>query len=127
MVKRALHIGLAGPIDDSKVTAGMDAESVQKKVNAGAQKAHATGLYHVECTFFEPKDFAETLAELRKKLEAGTWDALIIGGGVRAIPSITPIFEQIVNASREAAPKTKMLFQMAPDDIRETLERGFEK
>lgn len=123
--KRILHIGLAGPLTNEQSTAGMTAEWIQGQVNKGAEKARQAG-HVVEPTFFDPPNFSEALNKIKKELESGEWDALIIGGGLRATPSLTPQFEQVVNTAREAAPKTRLLFQMAPGDVFETIQRGFE-
>lgn len=104
----------------------MTAESIQSKVNSGAQKARDTGLYDVQLTFIDPETFSSSLSELRKELETGNWDALVVGGGIRLAPSLTPMFERIVNTAREVAPKTMLLFQMEPGDLCETVVRGFE-
>ena len=125
MKKQILHFGLAGPTQDSQATTGMTKDSIESQVKSGAQKARDTGLYDVQLTFIEPETFATSLGELRKELETGKWDALVIGGGLRMGVPLTPMFEQVVNTSREAAPRTKVLFQMAPGDIDVTVKRGF--
>ena len=118
---KILHFGLAGHPTDSSISKG----AVQSLVNEGADKARAAG-YEAHLTFLEPENFPDCLIDLKRKLETGAWDALIIGGGLRVTPALTPQFEQTINVAREAAPGMKILFQMAPGDIFETVQRGFE-
>ncbi|EME48335.1 hypothetical protein DOTSEDRAFT_108113, partial [Dothistroma septosporum NZE10] len=94
----------------------------QALVNEGADKARAAG-YEVQLTFVDPAVFPNHLSELRQRVETGKWDALIIGGGLKNAPSLTKEFEQTVNLARTSAPKMKILFQMAPGDIYETIQR----
>lgn len=95
------------------------------KVTSAAARAEATGLYTVRPTFFMPEDFDSTLATLREQLATGEWDALVIGGGLKMTAPLTVQFEKVVNACREVSPRTRMLFQAAPGDLDEVVERGF--
>lgn len=124
--KQILHFGLAGPLNNEQITAGMTRESIQSKVTAGADAAIASGKYDVQLTFAEFETLDEEIGKLRKALESGRWDALVIGGALRGAPPVLPQFEQVVNLSREVAPKTKILFQGSPGDIYEVCRRGFE-
>ena len=123
--KRVLHIGLGGPINNEQVTAGMTEELIRNKVMEGIDNAHKAG-HHVQPTFFQPENFLEKLGEVKKELETGKWDALLVGGGMRFTPSLTPQFEQLINTARVASPGTRMLFQAAPNDVADTIKRGFE-
>lgn len=125
--KQIIHFGLAGPLKDQQVTAGMTRESIQSQVTAGADKARESGKYDVQLTFAEEDEIEQAIKDLRKELESGKWDALVIGGALRAAPPMTPNFEKVVNMWAQVAPKTKILFQMAPGDIYEVCQRGFEQ
>lgn len=116
---KILHFGLAGHPTDASVSN----EKVQALVNEGAEKARAAG-YEVQLTFIEVEDFPEALAALKQNLKSGNWDALVVGGGLRVAPPLTPLFEQTINVAKDAAPGMKILFQMAPGDIYETVQRG---
>lgn len=120
--KRALHFGLSGHPTDPTLSPSI----VQYQVTEGADKAREAG-YEVQTTFFSPEDFESSFERLRAELATGKWDALIIGGGVRMAPNLTPQFERTINIARTTAPETKILFQAAPGDIREVLGRGFEE
>ena len=68
-------------------------------------------------------DFGEVGAQkARQWLEAGQYDAVLIGAGVRLIASNTLLFESIVNAAHTTQPGCRVVFNRAavptPDDIR---------
>ncbi|CAK3933046.1 Hypothetical predicted protein [Lecanosticta acicola] len=119
--KRILHFGLPGHPTDPSVSN----ESIQAIVTSGAEKARKAG-YDVQLTFLDPEDFTSSLSNLKSELGTGKWDALVIGGGIRVAPQFVVQFEQTINIAREVAPKTRILFQAAPGDIYETVQRGFE-
>lgn len=120
--KRALHFGLTGhPTDPTQSPA-----IVQAKVTEGADRAREAG-YEVQTTFFDLDDLESSFERLQAELATGRWDALIIGGGIRMTPGLTPEFERTVDIARRTAPETKILFQASPGDIREVLRRGFEE
>jgi len=50
-------------------------------------------------------------------------DAVMIGGGIRAIPANTELFERIVNAVHELAPGAQFAFNAGPDTTLEALGR----
>lgn len=53
---------------------------------------------------------------IRSALEAEPWDCILIGNGVRSIPSNFLLFETLVNMIIEFAPKAKICFNTKPDD-----------
>ncbi|WP_205875688.1 hypothetical protein [Mycobacterium camsae] len=68
-------------------------------------------------------DFGEAGAsKARQWLEAGHYDAVLIGAGVRLVASNTLLFESIVNAAHVSQPGCRFVFnrgaQSTPDDIR---------
>lgn len=103
----------------------MTPEQLESHVKAGAQRARDTGLYDVQLTFFHLETFEQTLSDFRKEMQSGKWDAIVVGGGLKGSPTLTPQFELVVNAARELSPRTKLLFQSAPGDIDATIQRGF--
>ncbi|OBI76424.1 hypothetical protein [Mycobacterium asiaticum] len=68
-------------------------------------------------------DFGEAgAAKARHWLRAKSYDAVLIGAGVRLVASNTLLFEAIVNAAHIAQPHCRFVFnyaaQSTPDDIR---------
>jgi hypothetical protein len=68
-------------------------------------------------------DFGETGAEkARQWLQAGRYDAVLIGAGIRLIAANTLLFESIVNAAHATQPGCRFVFNRAalstPGDIR---------
>jgi hypothetical protein len=52
-------------------------------------------------------------------------DGVLIGGGVVSNPAMTYFMEQTVNATRESAPKAKIMFHDHSVSVRATVERWF--
>lgn len=79
-----------------------------------------TAGYHVDNCLI---DFgAAGAAKARQWLDASRYDAVLIGAGVRLVPSNTLLFESIVNAAHVTQPGCRFVFnytaQSSPDDIR---------
>jgi hypothetical protein len=53
---------------------------------------------------------------IKKALESRSWDCILIGNGVRSIPSNFLLFELLINMIVEFAPNTKVCFNTKPDD-----------
>lgn len=91
------------------------------------------GLHH-EIFWLDPvaaEDAPISTSSLKKLIsqgppQGGNWDAYLIGGGLKMIPSITPLFEDIINtiiASNTGKPK--ILFSANGMDHWEVAKRGF--
>ena len=68
-------------------------------------------------------DFGEAgIEKARTQLAAKTYDAVLIGAGVRLVATNTLLFEAIVNAAHSANPGCRFVFNYSPtstsDDIR---------
>lgn len=65
---------------------------------------------------------ATALDTVRAAITAKTYDAVLIGAGVRLVPSNTQLFESIVNLVHTTLPHARFVFNQAaetsPDDIR---------
>ena len=69
-------------------------------------------------------DLGETAeAAARAALEAGPYDVVLIGAGVRAIPAQFALFEKLINVVHEHAPKARICFNTRPDDTTEAVLR----
>ena len=118
MTKTILLSGLGryGPQED--VTTNFE------KAQAEIQRAHSAG-YETTLLELNPNDEAGTLATVTEMLTERHFDGFLIGFGLRAKKEYTPLFEAVVNASREVSPGTKLLFSTAPDAVWEAIVRAF--
>lgn len=69
-------------------------------------------------------DFGETAeAVVQKQLKQNRFDCVLIGAGVRTVPSNFLLFEKLVNVVHEGAPQAKLCFNQLPSDIAEAVQR----
>jgi len=99
---------------------GMDAT----KVFAGLKSCEdeLTGLgYSVQMCY---TDFGETAeAVVQSALKQKAYDCVLIGAGVRTVPSNFILFEKLVNVVHEHAPQAKLCFNTLPHDTTEAIKR----
>ena len=69
-------------------------------------------------------DFGETAeAVVQDQLKQKRFDCVLIGAGVRTIPSNFILFEKLINVVHEHAPQAKLCFYQLPGDITEAVKR----
>ena len=69
-------------------------------------------------------DFGETAeAVVQDHLEQKRFDCVLIGAGVRTVPSNFLLFEKLVNVVHEGAPQAKLCFNQLPSDIAAAVQR----
>jgi hypothetical protein len=117
---RVLLIGLA-PASVDLSDAPIDLATLEARIAAGDAAVAAAGYDAVSCQI--GADPTEGEAEVRAQLARGPWDAVMIGGGIRAIPAHTELFERIVNAVHELAPGARFAFNAGPDTTLAALDR----
>jgi len=61
-------------------------------------------------------DASTARPDVEKVLESKSWDCILIGNGVRSIPSNFLLFEMLINMIVEFAPQAKVCFNTKPDD-----------
>ena len=62
-------------------------------------------------------DFGETAeAVVRSQLKQKRFDCVLIGAGVRTMPSKFLLFEKLINVVHEHAPQAKLCFNTKPSD-----------
>lgn len=124
MTVSAIQIGLDPDVID--VTSpdfaqftGLTREKLRAANDQNVAGLRAAG-YHVENCLIPFGEAGATKA--RQALEAGSYDAVLIGAGVRLVAGNTLLFESIVNAAHIAQPGCRFVFNKAavatPDDIR---------
>jgi hypothetical protein len=69
-------------------------------------------------------DFGETAeATVQKQLEQKQFACILIGAGIRTIPSNFMLFEKLINVVHEHAPRAKLCFNTTPSDTTEAIQR----
>ncbi len=95
----------------AKVLAGMDAA-------AEGMKDHGYEVHH--CL----TDFGQTAEEIvTAQLQRWHYDCVLIGAGVRTVPSNFILFERLINLVHIHAPHSKICFNTNPSDTLEALQR----
>ncbi|GAA3529488.1 hypothetical protein GCM10022222_10570 [Amycolatopsis ultiminotia] len=67
----------------------------------------------------------EGAAKARKWLEAGRYDAVLIGAGVRLVASNSLLFESIVNDAHRTQPGCRFVFNHSPESTPEDIRRWY--
>lgn len=62
---------------------------------------------------------------VKETLAGQSWDGFVIGNGIRGTPSLTVLFEELVQIAREVAPNTPIGFNTHPMDVGDTIRRMF--
>jgi protein-L-isoaspartate O-methyltransferase len=69
-------------------------------------------------------DFGETAeAVLRDRLKAAKYDCVLVGAGVRTVPTQFILFEKLINIIHEHAPTARICFNTKPGDTAEAVRR----
>ncbi|HEY4240924.1 MAG TPA: hypothetical protein VGM88_13970 [Kofleriaceae bacterium] len=82
---------------------------------AAHARAAALDVDLVEC-LFAPADPPALLALIGAALDAGPFDAIVIGGGLRKPPDLLALFEAVVNLVHRRAPAAAIAFNTSPAD-----------
>lgn len=98
----------------------MTAEKVFAGIKASEEELTKLG-YTVQTCMTDFGDTAE--AVVRADLGQRQWDCVMIGAGVRTVPSNFLLFEKLVNVVHEHAPLAKICFNQLPADIGESVKR----
>jgi DNA-binding LacI/PurR family transcriptional regulator len=100
---------------------GMTAPKVMEGLKACEQELTGLG-YNVQMCY---TDFGETAeAVLQDALKQKHFDCVLIGAGVRSVPSNLLLFEKLINVVHEHAhPKAKLCFNSLPNDVTAAIKR----
>ena len=99
---------------------GLDAAKVTAGLKAAGESLTQQG-YEAD---FCMTDFGETAeATVRQQLEKKRYDCIVIGAGVRAVPSNLLLFEKLINVLHANAPQAKICFNTKPTDTVEAVQR----
>ena len=99
---------------------GMNAARVMAGITADQERLKAMGYdAHLCLTDFGDTAEAVALARLKQK----QFDCIMIGAGVRVIPSHFILFEKLINLVHEHAPRARICFNTKPTDTAEAVLR----
>lgn len=116
MAKKIVSIGLHPDVVNYSMFPGLTKERLAQGLKA--QEAELTKLgFDVTMLLVDLGETAEQVA--RETLAGKTWDAVMIGAGVRTPPPHMPLFEKLVNVVHEHAPHAKICFNTKPEDTAE--------
>ena len=122
--KRVLIVGLDPVlIDFSSPDFAPQKLSAERVLSArGADSDQLRGLgYEADLCL---TDFGETAERVvQDKLMTKTYDCVVIGAGLRVIPSSFLLFEKLINVLHANAPQAKLCFNTKPGDTAEAVMR----
>ena len=95
-------------------------DKIEKGLAHAQQLADSAGV-HMTQLMIAP----EELPRFREALQKETYDAVIIGNGVRSNMELTPHMEKIIATVVEVSPKTAICFNTTPDDSVDAVRRWF--
>jgi len=100
---------------------GMNADKVMEGLKACDKELTGLG-YNVQMCYTDFGETAETV--LQKALKEKHFDCILIGAGVRSVPSNLLLFEKLINVVHEHAdPKAKLCFNVLPSDTAAAVKR----
>jgi hypothetical protein len=118
--KRVVLIGWNPEVVDYSKWPDLTPEKLIAALEADRNKLNELG-YETNLLFI---DNAETAFSIVKNaLEHENYDCVLIGAGVRTVPEHFIVFERLVNAVHESAPKAKICFNTNPSDTAEAVQR----
>jgi hypothetical protein len=99
---------------------GMDAKKVLAGLKSSEDELTRLGHSVQMCL----TDFGETAeAVVQSQLHQKQFDCILIGAGIRMIPSNLILFEKLINVVHEHAPQAKLCFNTNPKDTAEAVQR----
>jgi hypothetical protein len=123
--KSALLIGIEPTLidfssPDYAAFPGLTAAKVLEGFAEGIAGVQAVGYDAQQCLI----DLGETAeAVLTALLQQQHFDCILIGAGVRTVPSYFMLFEKLINVVHQHAPHSKICFNTRPSDSWESLQR----
>jgi hypothetical protein len=98
----------------------LTAERVLSAVQADSERLRSLGYEADVCL----TDFGETAERVvEDKLRSKPYDCVMIGAGIRIIPSSFLLFEKLINVVHANAPQAKLCFNTKPSDTAEAVMR----
>ncbi len=119
--KKVLMIGLDPQVVDyAHLAVKLDEPTLRAALAADEQRLRDLG-YDARWLLIDRGETAE--AVLSAALKEKTFDCVLIGAGIRTIPSMFLLFEKLVNLVHEGAPHAKICFNTVPEDTAVSVQR----
>ena len=117
---RVLLIGFDPSLVDLSAAPGLTAETIRTTLDRELAAIRAAG-YDARWLLTDTGETAE--AVVRAALAEQAYDIVLIGAGIRVLPPYFEVFERLINAVHEGAPRAKICFNTKPDDTLAAVER----
>lgn len=111
--KRILLVGLDPALVTFRPGSGRTADQVTTAGDAAQEQLTALG-YVVQTCLLDLGATAESV--VLQALSRNSFDCIMIGAGLRALPEHTALFEKIINLVHQHAPAAKLCFNTNPGD-----------
>jgi hypothetical protein len=118
--KKVVLIGWNPEVLDTNNKPDNAPKNIMGALQAEQEKLHNLG-YKASLLFINSADTAYNT--VKNDLTATNYDCILIGAGVRTIPSSFLVFETLVNTVHEFAPKAKICFNTSPYDTTIAVQR----
>lgn len=126
-MKRVLFVGQEPEtvdFSDPALPPGLDAEKIHAGIAAGVEQISERG-WQADLCLLRPDASAST--DLKRRLEAATYDCVVIGGGIRIPPKSLLLFETLINVVHKSAPGAFIAFNTKPEDAGAAAARWIEE
>ncbi len=98
----------------------LTAERILSALQADSERLRSLGYEADVCL----TDFGETAEQVvEDKLRSKPYDCVMMGAGIRIIPSNFLLFEKLINVVHANAPRAKLCFNTMPHDTAEAVMR----
>ena len=121
--KRVLFIGQQPEtvdFSDPALPPGFDAAKIHAGIAIGMQQMTDRG-WAADLLLVPPT--VQATDQVRQQLAGRTYEAVVIGGGIRIPPKSLQLFERLVNAVHAAAPSAAIAFNTTPQDTADAAAR----
>jgi hypothetical protein len=118
--KNVLLIGLDPALGNYAAFPDLDAEKVLAAFKTDEDRLNGLG-YGVQVCWIDRGETAE--AVIKDQLSKKQFHCVLIGAGVRTVPSHFLLFERLINLLHEHAPQAKLCFNTKPTDTAEAVLR----
>ena len=118
--KKVVLIGWNPDVVDYSQWPGLTPEKLMGALETDRGKLNELG-YQATLLFIDDANTA--FDTVSRSLSETDYDCVLIGAGVRIVPEHFLVFEQLVNAVHQYAPKAKICFNTSPTDTAEAVQR----
>lgn len=118
--KRVALIGWNPEVVDYSKWPDLTPEKLTAALEAGKNKLNELG-YEAKLLYIDDAESAYDV--VKNALVEERYDCVLVGAGVRTAPEHFIVFERLINAVHEFAPKARICFNTNPKDTAEAVQR----